>query len=88
VQIAGVSRLLQRVHGPGRLVRTEYRTAPAAGAHCLDAALADLMHCCVVIHATVPCRWMTPTSVRPDMRTLPGARTGISAGWSSFGARA
>ena len=40
VQIAGFDRLLQGIHGPGRLVRTEHRTAPAAGAHRLDAALA------------------------------------------------
>jgi hypothetical protein len=30
------------------------------------------MHCYVVIHVTVPCRWMTPTSVRPDSGTRPG----------------
>src|SRR5262249_30394712 len=65
VKMAGVNRLLQRIHSPGGLLRTEHGTAPAAGAHCLHAALADLMHCCVVIHATVPCRWMTPTSCAP-----------------------
>lgn len=83
MQIAGLDCLLQRVHGPGRLVRAEDRTAPAAGAHRLDAAFAHLMDCCVVIHATVPCRWMTPTRVRPTP-DAPGHEDRNSTGWSRF----
>lgn len=54
MQIAGVRRLLQRVHRPGRLVRAEHGTAPAARAHRLHAALADLLNGGVVIHGAAP----------------------------------
>ena len=79
VQITGVDRLLQRVHGPGRLVHAEDRTAPATGAHRLDATLAHLVDCCVVIHPTVPCRWMTPIG-RTQHRSPLDAKTTSSRG--------
>jgi len=40
VQIGSFGRVLKRVHRAGRLVRAEYRAAPAARADRLDGALA------------------------------------------------
>src|SRR5262249_61732901 len=56
VQIAGLCRALQRVGRSGRLVRAEPRTAPAAGADRLDAALAHLVNAGVMLHGEVPHR--------------------------------
>src|SRR5215469_871757 len=50
VQIAGLGRTLHWVHRAARLVRAEHRTAPAAGADRLAAALACLMDGGVVAH--------------------------------------
>jgi hypothetical protein len=41
------------------------------------------MDCCVVIHATVPCRWMTPTRVRPTPDAS-GREDRNPPGWSRF----
>jgi len=49
VQITGIHRLLQWVHGPGRLVCTKDRALPTAGADRADATLAELLGCGLVI---------------------------------------
>jgi len=50
VQIGSFGRVLQRVHRAGCLVRAEHRTAPAARADRLDAALAQLLDGGAVLH--------------------------------------
>src|SRR5512142_976599 len=73
VQIGSVGRVLQRVHRAGCLVGAEHRTAPAARADRLDAALAQLLDGGAVLHGD-RVSYRETTGQPPARVPPPGAR--------------